>query len=88
LPVDAGLKLPQVPAGEQLHVTPEESWETLALRFTVWLGRIAGGGGISYDTCEAETVIVMVELALFELSATDLAETVTWPLLGTTAGAV
>jgi hypothetical protein len=38
LPVDVRLKVPQAAAGEQLHVTPAVSWETLALMFTVWLG--------------------------------------------------
>ena len=33
-------------------------------------------------------MIVMTELALFELSVKDLADTVTWPPLGTTEGAV
>jgi len=37
LPVDMGLKVPQVPAGEQLQVTPAVSWETLALTLTGWL---------------------------------------------------
>jgi len=88
LPVDAGLKEPQVVAGEQLHVTPAVSWVTLALMVTLWFGLIVEGGGTSNCTWEAESVITSVELALFELSVTDLAETVTWPPVGTTVGAV
>lgn len=80
--------MPQADAGEQLQVTPAVSWETLALTFTLWPGCIVEGGNITICTSEAESVIVIEELALFELSATDLAVTVALPPVGTTAGAV
>ena len=86
--MDAGLKVPQVPAGEQLQVTPAVLSETLALTLTVWLGLIVGGGETSNRTSEAGSVITTAELALFVGSVIDLAVTVTWPPAGTTAGAV
>jgi hypothetical protein len=49
---------------------------------------MVAGGGTSNCTWEAESAIMSVVLALFELSVTEFALTVTWLPVGTSAGAV
>jgi hypothetical protein len=82
--VDVGLKLPHAPEGAQVQVTPAVSF-VVAENIAVALVTSEVG---TPERLTVMAVIVMVAEADLLVSVTDVAVTVTVPLLGTADGAV
>ena len=91
LRVVLGLKVPQLATGVQLHVTPAfpESLATVAVIDVVLLRNNAVGVVLNVTVIGTVTVaIVIVALALFVVSVTDVTLIITVLPVGTADGAV